>query len=318
MIPDGATLVLHPGALGDVLLAVPALRALRARHPERPLVLAAQPRLGDLLAALGEVDRAVDFEALGLDALFTSPPGPPRLAIARAGRVVCWFGSRDPGFAAAVRALAPGAVVAAPAGTGEVSVWRHLLGTVGSPIDGAAASADAWRSVTVTHPMRAAGQQALREAGWDGVTPLLALQPGAGGAAKCWPVAGFAAIVRELSHARALAIAVHQGPADAEPAAALVAALGPGAIALREPTLPVLAGALAAAALYVGNDSGVSHLAAAVGAPSVVLFTSRLLAWRPWAPHAQTVAVSMSEVVPEELRAVAALAAGAMAVDSTA
>ncbi|HXH82722.1 MAG TPA: hypothetical protein VNN07_07310, partial [Candidatus Tectomicrobia bacterium] len=73
--PPGATapvaLAIHPGALGDVLLAVPALRALRARGPER-VVLAAQPRLGALLTTLGVVDGATTVEALALDALFVA------------------------------------------------------------------------------------------------------------------------------------------------------------------------------------------------------------------------------------------------------
>ncbi|RPH76792.1 MAG: glycosyltransferase family 9 protein, partial [Candidatus Rokuibacteriota bacterium] len=57
---SAVTLAVHPGALGDVLLAVPALRALRATAGGR-LVLAAQPRIGALLQALDVVDHAVAF-----------------------------------------------------------------------------------------------------------------------------------------------------------------------------------------------------------------------------------------------------------------
>jgi len=53
-----------------VLLAIPALRALRSGEPRDTLVVAAQPRIGRLLEILGVVDRSIDFEALGLDALF--------------------------------------------------------------------------------------------------------------------------------------------------------------------------------------------------------------------------------------------------------
>ena len=100
-------------------------------------------------------------------------------------------------------------------------------------------------------------------------------------------------------------------------AAALAAALGPRVALLREPPLATLAGALALATLYVGNDSGVSHLAAAVGAPSAVLYTRALLAWRPWGPRARWLVVSTGEAVPAEVAEVIALAAAAMAVDST-
>jgi hypothetical protein len=65
----GSALAIHPGALGDVLLAIPALRALRATGDR--LTIGAQPRIGALLVVLGEADAALDFESLRLDALFT-------------------------------------------------------------------------------------------------------------------------------------------------------------------------------------------------------------------------------------------------------
>jgi ADP-heptose:LPS heptosyltransferase len=61
----------------------------------------------------------------------------------------------------------------------------------------------------------------------------------------------------------------------------------------------------------------VSHLAAAVGAPSVVLFTPALRAWRPWAPHARVLEVSTRRVIADEVDRVVAAARAAMAVDST-
>src|SRR4249920_587285 len=89
-------LAVHPGALGDVLLAVPALRALRATSAA-PLVLAAQPQIGALLEALGVVDGHVAFDALGLDALFVDDADSlPRLPDVE--RVVSWFGALDPVF----------------------------------------------------------------------------------------------------------------------------------------------------------------------------------------------------------------------------
>ncbi len=89
--------------------------------------------------------------------------------------------------------------------------------------------------------------------------------------------------------------------------------LGPPAIPLREPPLDALAGALACAALYLGNDSGVSHLAAAVGAPSVVLFTRALLGWRPWAPRPGCLRRVDGKIDPRDLEEVLAAARAAMA-----
>jgi ADP-heptose:LPS heptosyltransferase len=195
----------------------------------------------------------------------------------------------------------------APPAADDLPIWQHLLRTVGAPLDGDTGLMRA--SPTLVE----VGRHALRDGGWDGARPVLLLHPGAGSVAKRWPVAGFAAVARDLCRARPLAVAVHEGPADGDAAAALIIALGPQAIRLREPPLEALAGALASAALYLGNDSGVSHLAAAVGAPSMVLFTRALLGWRPWAPATRLPVVSTKELIAADLAQVMATARAALA-----
>src|SRR2546423_2845259 len=147
---SGGALAIHPGALGDVLLAIPALRALRAASGA--VGLATQRHIAALVAALGETDAAHDFETLRLDALFTDDG---RAELPVADRVVCWFGARDAGFTRRLRALVPGAVVVPSIGTGLV--WEHLLRTSGAADGG-------WRAVgTVGAPVAAGGGTAPRQ-----------------------------------------------------------------------------------------------------------------------------------------------------------
>jgi ADP-heptose:LPS heptosyltransferase len=295
-----ATLVIHPGALGDVLLAVPALRALRARYPSDRLVLAAQPHVGRLLAVLGLVDEARAVESLGLEALFVDDGTPPRVpAVQAAGRVVSWFGARDTVYVRRLRALSPGATIAPAAGDPGRPVWEHLLATAGAAGTGLEFRGPA----AVPAPLVARGEALLRRAGWDGRTPLAILHVGAGGPAKRWPVEGFVRVVESLTARRPLALAVHEGPADADPVSALARRL-PGLLRLTDVRLPDLAGALRRAGVYLGNDSGVSHLAAAVGTPSVVLFAPVNLAWRPWSPTARVLPVSLPDCRDEDVAAV--------------
>ena len=68
--------------------------------------------------------------------------------------------------------------------------------------------------------------------------------------------------------------------------------------------MPALAGVLARCAAYIGNDSGVSHLAAAVGAPAVALFAAANLAWRPWARAARVLTVAIERVEAVDVRSV--------------
>ena len=270
-----ATLAIHPGALGDVLLAIPALRAVRAHGA--PLTLAAQPRIAALLVALGEVDVAQDFDALRLDTLFAGD-GDARLPAV--DRVVCWFGSRDPDFVRHLSALVP-SVMVAPSISRDCDVWEHLLATV----DGGAQREPA----TIGDDLVARGHAALRAAGVERSARVVLVHPGAGAPAKCWPVDAFASVLDGLAD---VAIVVHEGPADADPVGQLLARVR-SAHRLHHPDLLTLAGALTRCAAYLGNDSGVSQLAAAVGVRSVVLFEDANRRWRPWSTTARVVPVDM-------------------------
>ena len=136
------------------------------------------------------------------------------------------------------------------------------------------------------------------------------MHPGAGAVAKRWPAEGFAAVLEGLGSGRGLTFAIHQGPADVAAVAALRARLTGPAIALDEPSLPRLAGVLACAAGYLGNDSGVSHLAAALGTPAVVLFTRDKLAWQSWEPRAYALAVRTASLERADLDRVLAAMRG--------
>jgi len=271
-------LVIHPGALGDVLQAVPALRGLGAVAPAAPIIFVGQPRLGRLLVELGAAQQARAFDGFGLEALFVEAPAPALAeAVSRVKYVVSWFGSRDETYRRRLHALAPRAVVAAPVPDDDTPVWRHLLGTLAG-----------WDLAIPerVEPLRAPPLPA-DEGPAAAPRPPLVVHPGSGGDWKRWPAERFAEVIRALRHRRAFEVLVHQGPADAEAAQRLLTLLERDAGALLEPELPRLAAVLGGARAYLGGDSGVSHLAATVGAPSVVLFPpATRRRWAPWSPTA--------------------------------
>jgi len=265
-------LIVHPGALGDVLQAVPALRGLRAAVPGATLVFAGQPRIGRLLVALDVVSEARGFDSLGLEMLFTDEPLPESLIrfAARFERIVSWFASHDPRYRARLATLARDVVVASPLPDDETPVWRHLAATL-----------QPWAVAVLDTPA------ALRVAAAPATRGPLVVHPGAGGAWKQWPVERFAEVIAAVTAHRTLPVVVHQGPADAAAAGALLSRIGRVAERLVEPELTALAHVLAGARAYLGGDSGVSHLAAAVGAPSVILFPpATRRRWAPWSPTA--------------------------------
>ena len=252
-------LVLRPGALGDTLLALPALRALRRRFGR--VILAAHGGAARLLADLGEVDEGWAFDDPRLGWVFGGPPP--------AEPVVAWM---DATHAPGVR----DALLVAPSRPSDQ--WHcaeHLVQTLaplGIPpvVDAAPLRVEPWPSSDIL------------------------VHPGSGSAAKNWPAEQFAELIQHLGQVRLIV-----GEADAAAADAVERRVGHALPRLIEPPLVELAQRLAGCRAYVGNDSGVSHLAGLVGARSFVLFgpTSPTI-WRPLGPF---VSVLSFEASPKQL-----------------
>jgi ADP-heptose:LPS heptosyltransferase len=106
-------------------------------------------------------------------------------------------------------------------------------------------------------------------------------------------------------------VLLHQGPADREAVDRVATTLELPLPRLIEPPLPCLAAVLAEAAAYLGGDSGVSHLAASVGAPGVMLFPAATRErWAPWSPTARPVATDEPAAAPEPVAGILVEALG--------
>ncbi len=294
-------LVIHPGALGDVLQAIPALIALREGNR---LTLACQMRIGRLFAGTGLVDEALSFDSLGLDRLFAGDEVSPetRSRLASFDSVVSWFGSRDALYAGRLASIIPEVVIAPPVPeTGPPpTVWEHLLGTL---VPWGVRPPSRLRPLELPEAWRGEVCRELSRLGWDERRPLLFVHPGAGGQEKRWPAERFARVIQHAARESGCQVLVHQGPADKVAVDRLVRLLDLPVLLLMEPPLHLLAVILQEASAYLGGDSGVSHLAAAVGAPAVILFPAATRErWAPWSPTAHPLAMSRD---PDEIEAVA-------------
>lgn len=276
-------LLYRSGALGDTLLALPALDALRRRFPGSRVVLAARPAYGAPLLDAGRADALLDAEAPPFHLLYQEPsPGDGLDRLLQPFGASAFF-TRDAGGEAARRlaALPRGTHLAAPPFPPEgeevhVAEWmaRALapLGAASGPVAPLAPSAAS----------REKARRLLAPLGLENV-PVLALHPGSGGRGKWAPPPALARVARDYcggSGARPLLI---QGPADREAARALEGAWGGPLPAVEAPAAEVLAALLAGAAAYLGCDSGVSHLAALCGAPALVL-TGPASSPKVWGP----------------------------------
>lgn len=250
---SGQVLALRALGVGDLLTAVPALRALRAAYPQHRLVLAAPAALRELAMLTGAVDELLDTPQLG-PLSWRSPP--PAVAVNLHGR--------GPQSTAVLRALRPCALLthAQPGQLGlsweddlhEIQRWCRLLEHFGLRTD------PSDLLLPVPHvPSPAPG--------------AIIVHPGCGFAARQWPVERYAVVARRLA-STGQPVVVTGNAAQRALAERLVATAGlPSAAVLAgRTTLGQLAALVAGACLVVCGDTGIAHLATAYGTPSVVLF----------------------------------------------
>ncbi|MBI3892856.1 MAG: glycosyltransferase family 9 protein, partial [Candidatus Wallbacteria bacterium] len=96
-------LVLRPGAMGDLLLALPAIRTLAASHPDSAVEVAGNAAFTPLLSLCPWVSATHDFGSRRFTSLFTDSPPPPELRAFLAGFELAVLWRRDPGGAVVAR-----------------------------------------------------------------------------------------------------------------------------------------------------------------------------------------------------------------------
>jgi ADP-heptose:LPS heptosyltransferase len=111
-------------------------------------------------------------------------------------------------------------------------------------------------------------------------------------------------VVEQVIDATGAQVLIHEGPADRDAVDHLLQIIARPVPRLVQPELPLLAAVLASASAYLGGDSGVSHLAAAAGAPAVILFPEATRErWAPWSATAHVLAMGEEESLDSSVAA---------------
>jgi hypothetical protein len=238
----------------------------------------------------GCADRVLPLSAFPLHRLHgPDPPTEPDIRFWKSyGRVVSWTGSANPDFIGNLRSIHPDARIAPwrPAPGEARHVSRIFIDSLGLGPEPAAS-----RTAVRIHPdsaSRGDGGRWLREQGYEGQGGLAMLHPGAGSPGKRWAPERFAELARRLLSSDGFRPILMEGPAE-EGLARQIAEAVPGSLLCEGVALGALAGILSRCRFFVGNDSGVTHLAAALGVPTLALFGPT--APEQWAPLGESVTV---------------------------
>ncbi len=278
MARGGNILVIRGGAIGDFIVTLPVLKALRTMFPSAGIELLCPQRVGDLAVASGHADAFRPLEARGL-APFFAPTGQLdddwRMYFNRFAVVISHLYDYDGTFQSNV--LKSGAMqfiqgIHRPSDTGTTHASDQLLKTLE-----AVAIFDAHGSAELR----------LDEAPSTGVESsertVVALHPGSGSESKNWPLNRWMLLAETLAADARLRFLLVGGEADQKRLKSLAQALPSDRTTLLfQQPLTHVARELRSAALFVGHDSGISHLAAAIGLRGILLWgPTNEAVWRP-------------------------------------
>ena len=243
-------LVIRPGAIGDFIVSLPALECLRTDYLE---VWTATPNVP--LVRFADAVRSI--ASTGLDLLGIADPPPHVIAeLRRFDSIVSWYGANRPEFRDLVRSL------------DLPFTFFPALPPQGAPMH----ATDFYLDQV----------SALKECSADPIPRIrcdvaredfAVIHPFSGSPRKNWPLENFRLLARGLERR----MPVHWCAGADDP---------PLSGARRIDDLYALACWLAQASLYIGNDSGITHLAAAVGTPVLAIFgPTDPSVWAPRGKH---------------------------------
>jgi len=289
LAPGAELLIIRLRSLGDVVLLTPALAALHAWRPDFRLsvlvepawcaVLEGNPAVSEILIAQGFAATALALRGERFPIAFNQHGGPRSAfltAATGAAARVCWKGKQ---FDFLYNVLAPDAVEfysTLQVHTVEQRMTQfYWTGLPRGPIPRSEVfpQADARKKVSEILAARAiaAGE------------PYAVIQPGGRYFTKRWAIEHFAELAQWLTESRGIRPVVILGPGEREIASAIGERFGGDAIVLESLDLRLLIALIAGARLFVGNDAGPAHLAAAAGTPAAIIFgSSSAVHWRPW------------------------------------
>ncbi|MGE5303260.1 MAG: glycosyltransferase family 9 protein [Alphaproteobacteria bacterium] len=275
------TLVLFPGALGDFICFLPALRVLaQAAFVD----LLARSEFADLVPETVQVRSLDRYE---VNRLFVAGAGnEDKVAGFFAGydSTYAWMGSGQNLFVRQLQNLCQGRahIFSFDSAATERHQSEYYLSCLG-----VAASESLIPTIPLKPQAKAWSADFWARHSFEG-RPVLILAPGSGAREKNWPVASFAAVAewwREQEEGEPLVVL---GPVEEERGG--FEPLVRQYTAARNLTLAELAAIMVRGDLYLGNDSGVTHLAAALGIPTVALFgPSDVKKWRPQGKQVQVI-----------------------------
>jgi heptosyltransferase-2 len=276
--------VIRGGGLGDFILILPVLAALRHHWPTAEVELLSNPEMGELAKNSRYAESVRSIHDSKVATLFSDHPPDSQRDIVRYLKgfdlVISFLHDRNGRLEENIRAFVPQTLFVSPPIENQVHAASQFLTSL---LVLGIHSGNLLPRLESSPQARAIARETLPSLFADPTSFPIAVHPGSGSARKNWSARGFSETILWVKDELGYESVVITGEADTEPRQRLQQELG-GIFPFELSSVPLLrlASILQCCRLLIGNDSGISHLAAALGTPVLALFgpTSPEV-WRP-------------------------------------
>jgi len=298
-------LIVRLRSIGDTVLATPSLFALRRFVPQAKIDILLEDWVAPVLDGSDLVDRVItiprhsnaararvarELHRANYDVVYNLHGGTTATFLTRATGAKHRVGFANYQYSRLHNYTAPS----------PLEIWQRptlhsaeqqlaLIGWTGVPVTDRPPT-----KLTVTSKAAASISQKLSNNGVDENESIALIHPAAAFATKQWATENFAQVVEAVA-ARSFTPVAVVAPNEKPVLQSLKKYSSARVVGFDNLSLPEITALAARAKLFVGNDSGIAHIAAAVGASCVVVFGSSNIAhWRPWT-------TKPNEIVREEM-----------------
>jgi ADP-heptose:LPS heptosyltransferase len=297
-------LVIHQGALGDFILALPTLEVLRKVFPQARSVIMGFPRILELVEGRFYADEILSIDQRGMASFFARGGSLDRNLSQFFGTfdLLVVFGKDGEGtLISNLRQVCQGRILHInpfPQWTERIHLTDHLLRelhrygfsiSMGNP------------QLFLNEKDRDWGKDFFRTKGLTNEerAKAIVLHPGSGSKKKVWPLKRFLDLAQYLQGRSESRMVIVLGPAESGEVQKAFEGIewdtGPAApIVVKGLSLLELASVMEGCRVFIGNDSGITHMAAALGLPTIAIFGPS--DHKIWAPRGKKVAVVRKEV----------------------
>ena len=293
-------LSIHQGALGDFILALPALETLRKACPQARSAIMGYPRILELVENRFYAEEVFSVDQGGMATFFVREGSLDRALSEFFNEfdVIVVFGKdREGALTRNLKRVCEGQILhvnSFPPWDERVHLTDHLLSELsryGLSISGRVPK------LFLNESDRVWGEDFWRREGLtvNERSRVIVLHPGSGSKKKVWPWERFVDLGDYLQKHVCSRILVVLGPAEGEEVQEAFERLeGPAPILAKGLSLARLASVMEGCRLFIGNDSGISHMAAALGLPTIAIFgpTDPKI----WSPRAERILIIRREI----------------------